>query len=60
MSLGPGRQHGPSSVGGIGMRDHVEPGGCVPSLTKVVWLAFSFRVLPSEPGFSVPNNPSND
>ena len=35
VSLVPDKQHGPSRVGGIGMSDHVEPAGMVPSLTKV-------------------------
>ena len=36
LSCVPDRQQGPSSVGGIGMSDQVDPGGEVPSLTKVV------------------------
>jgi hypothetical protein len=34
VSLGPGRQRGPSQSDGIGMRDHIEPCGTVPLLTK--------------------------
>ena len=33
LSCGPGRHLGPRSVAGIGRRDHVLPGGCVPVLT---------------------------
>ena len=35
VSFLPGRQQGPSSVGGMGIMDQVEPAGLVPSSTNV-------------------------
>jgi len=46
VSLGPARQHGPSSVGGIGIMLQVEPFGLVPSFTNVVCAAVSANVEP--------------
>ena len=46
VSLVPCRQQGPSSVGGMGMSDQVDPAGLVPSLTKVVCAAVSFCSVP--------------
>lgn len=43
----PARQHGPRSVGGIGIIDHIDPGGVVPSVTKVVWLSVRSWVVPA-------------
>ena len=46
LSSGPGMQHGPSRVGGMGIMAHVPPSGRVPSLTNVVWSGRSFSVEP--------------
>jgi hypothetical protein len=35
VSLGPGRQRGPSPAAGTGSRAHIDPSGEVPVLTKV-------------------------
>ena len=46
VSLVPGMQTGPSSVGGIGIIAQVPPAGSVPAVTKVVCAAVSGRVVP--------------
>jgi hypothetical protein len=46
LSLVPERQHGPRSVGGIGISAQVEPSGIVPSFTKVVCSALRRWTVP--------------
>ena len=46
VSLVLGMQHGPSRVGGRGIKAHVEPSGIVPSLTNVVCSAVNLTCVP--------------
>ena len=39
-------QGSPRSVGGMGIIDHIDPGGVVPSVTNVTWSGLSLSIEP--------------